>query len=331
MPETLDAPDLGFRTVGTDRARRLTKAEITRYNTFGFVQPFDIFDATEMAATRAYFDRLMSDLGERGAYGINCYQARLSGIWDIATDPRILDLVEDIAGPDFVCWASAVLSKAPRDPRQVPWHQDASFWKLSPARTVTVWLAIDDVDAGNAAMRFIPGTHDKGVIETSAMGADSVFHKGIADVERFGTPFTTYAGRRSGLAPCRHAGSRIGGEPLRRRRCGLTLRYCPTSVRNRDADWARGVEAIAVPRQRPRPGTGRITLAPATTTSGLRAARMSSATTEGPGHADHVVRPRVLQAYGQRGLLGHHRSLHARRRRLSADPGERGSRHHFIG
>jgi ectoine hydroxylase-related dioxygenase (phytanoyl-CoA dioxygenase family) len=55
----------------------------------------------------------------------------------------------------------------------VPWHQDASFWKLSPARTVTVWLAIDDADEENAAMRFIPGTHDKGEIETSRWAKDA--------------------------------------------------------------------------------------------------------------------------------------------------------------
>jgi non-heme Fe2+,alpha-ketoglutarate-dependent halogenase len=71
----------------------------------------------------------------------------------------------------------------------VPWHQDASFWKLSPARTVTVWLAIDDADAENAAMRFIPGTHDKGEIETVEMGEGSVFHKGIANAEQYGEPF----------------------------------------------------------------------------------------------------------------------------------------------
>jgi hypothetical protein len=71
----------------------------------------------------------------------------------------------------------------------VPWHQDASFWKLSPARTVTVWLAIDDADEENAAMRFIPGTHDKGEIETVEMGEGSVFHKGIANAEQYGEPF----------------------------------------------------------------------------------------------------------------------------------------------
>jgi non-heme Fe2+,alpha-ketoglutarate-dependent halogenase len=70
------------------------------------------------------------------------------------------------SGPDIICWASAILSKKPARSREVPWHQDASFWKLSPARTVTVWLAIDDADEANAAMRFIPGTHDKGEIET---------------------------------------------------------------------------------------------------------------------------------------------------------------------
>jgi hypothetical protein len=155
----------------------------------------------------------MADLGEAGHYGINCYQARMAGIWDIATDPRILDHVQDIIGPDIICWASAILSKKPEGSREVPWHQDASFWKLSPARTVTVWLAIDDADEANAAMRFIPGTHDKGEIETVEMGEGSVFHKGIANAEQYGEPFVNAlkAGQMSLHADMLMHGSR---EPL---------------------------------------------------------------------------------------------------------------------
>ena len=41
------------------------------------------------------------------------------------------------------------------------WHQDASYWPLSPSKTVTVWLAVDDADAGNGAMRVIPCCHVK--------------------------------------------------------------------------------------------------------------------------------------------------------------------------
>ncbi len=236
--------DLSFQPSDPNAARILSAEQVSHYNEHGYVQPFDVFGSDEIARIRDYFDGLMSDLGPDGAYGINCYQARMAGIWDIATDPRILDHVQDIIGPNIVCWATAILSKKPHDPKQVPWHQDASFWKLSPARTVTVWLAIDDADEANSAMRFIPGTHDKGEITTSAMGADSVFHKGIADAESYGDPFTNSlkAGQMSLHADMLVHGSLANTSD--RRRCGLTLRYCPTDVRITDPEWAQGVEAI---------------------------------------------------------------------------------------
>ncbi|MDJ0825401.1 MAG: phytanoyl-CoA dioxygenase family protein [Rhodobacter sp.] len=239
-----ETQDLGFAPVVNPHPNRLSPAQIAQYNAQGFVQPFDVFDPDEMTHIRAYVDRLMAEMGAAGAYGINCYQARLQGLWDIATDPRILDHVQDIVGPDILCWASAILSKAPHDPKAVPWHQDASFWSLSPARTVTVWLAIDDADEGNAAMRFIPGTHDKGALAIRKSGPDAVFHIETAGAEAMGAPFTNTlkAGQIS-----LHADMLVhGSAPNRsdRRRCGLTLRYCPPQVRITDPDWAQGVEAI---------------------------------------------------------------------------------------
>lgn len=241
---TSSALDLSFAPVPDRQRVRLSDEDVAHYNNHGFVQPFGIFSKDEITQIRRYFDGVMADMGEAGAYGINCYQARMAGIWDIATDPRILDAVEDIIGPDIMCWASAILSKKPHDPKRVPWHQDASFWKLSPARTVTVWLAIDDADAENAAMRFIPGTHNRGEIATGATDENAVFHKGIAAAERFGAPFTNTlkAGEIS-----LHADMLVhGSEPnmSARRRCGLTLRYCPPQVRILDPGWATGVEAI---------------------------------------------------------------------------------------
>ncbi len=237
-------PDLRFKPVTNPRPARLTSEDIAQYNAAGYVQPFDIFPASEMAGVRAYIDRLMTDLGTEGAYGINCYQARLAGLYDIATDARIVDLVADLIGPDVICWASAVLSKAAGDPKRVPWHQDASFWSLTPARTVTVWLAIDDADAENAAMRFIPGTHDKGALPTSERGAGSVFHMGTANAAALGRPFTNSlkAGQISLHADMLVHGSLPNSSD--RRRCGLTLRYCPPEVRITDTAWATGVEAV---------------------------------------------------------------------------------------
>ncbi|MCY4179466.1 MAG: phytanoyl-CoA dioxygenase family protein, partial [Litoreibacter sp.] len=104
----------------------------------------------------------------------------------------------------------------------------------------------DDADEANSAMRFIPGTHKLGPLETSTRddGA-SVFHKGTADADALGAPFTNSlkAGQIS-----LHADMLVHGSQPNisdRRRCGLTLRYCPPEVRIIDADWERGVEAIA--------------------------------------------------------------------------------------
>ena len=134
----LDEPlDLSFQPTVNPAPKRMTPDQIAHFNRNGYVQPFNVFDTAEIADVRAYVDSLMADMGEAGGYGINCYQARLSGLWDIANDPRILDLVEDLIGADVICWATAILSKMPNDPKRVPWHQDASFWSLSPARTVT--------------------------------------------------------------------------------------------------------------------------------------------------------------------------------------------------
>ena len=257
--------DLSFKPAATISPKVLTDQDIERYNREGFCQPFDIFSGPEIAGIRSYIDGLMADLGDAGNYGINCYQARLSGLYDIATDPRILDCVEDLIGPDILCWASAILSKRPHDPKRVPWHQDASFWMLSPARTVTVWLAIDDADEGNSAMRFIPGTHRLGPLETSARDEGSVFHKGTANADALGAPFTNClkAGQISLHADMLVHGSLANASD--RRRCGLTLRYCPPEVEIISADWERGVEALSCRgssghwRTHPRPTNNDIT------------------------------------------------------------------------
>lgn len=241
----LDEPlDLSFAPVSNPAPARLSVSQIDHYNREGFVQPFTAYEGEEVQRIRSYADRLISDMGEAGGYGINCYQARLSGLWDIATNPVILDHVEDLIGPNIICWASAILSKRAHDTRKVPWHQDAAFWKLSPSRTVTVWLAIDDADAANSAMRFIPRTHHMGALDVQTTGSDSVFHQETAGADDLGAPFVNAlkAGQFSMHADMLVHGSQPNGSD--RRRCGLTLRYCPPEVRVTDPEWAQGVEAI---------------------------------------------------------------------------------------
>ena len=192
--------DLSFKPVENPSPRKLTVEQIKHYNSQGYIRPINLFDDGEIARHREYFNNLLRKLNDlkdgRDAYALNCYQALCEGIWDLCTEPRILDYVEDIVGPNIIAWASHYFCKLPHDGKSVPWHQDASYWHLTPARTVTVWLAIDDANEGNAAMRFIPRTHRVGHLKWREAEGDTVLNQEIPDIDRFGSP--VYDGLKAG-------------------------------------------------------------------------------------------------------------------------------------
>jgi ectoine hydroxylase-related dioxygenase (phytanoyl-CoA dioxygenase family) len=120
----------------------------------------------------------------------------------------------------------------PGDDMGVSWHQDCSYWALTPSKTVTVWLAIDDADRENGCMRVIPGSHLHGHLSfrESDSNEHNVLSQTIPGAEQFGTPvdIELKAGEIS-----LHSDLLVHGSlPNRskRRRCGLTLRYCPPDV-----------------------------------------------------------------------------------------------------
>lgn len=242
MPQP--AIDLSFKPVENSRPRHLTREQIDRYNEQGFIKPFDVFTALEADRNRAYFDYLLASLRAlndgRDSYAINGWHSRCRGIYEMATDPRILDLVEDIVGPNIVVWATHFFCKIPHDPKAVPWHQDASYWPLTPARTVTAWIAIDEVDVENSAMYVISRSHNRGHLKWKKPegAAVSVLNQEIENPEQYGepVPIELKAGQISLHADMIVHGSQPNRSP--RRRCGLTVRYCPPEVEPIDRSWA---------------------------------------------------------------------------------------------
>ena len=190
-----DGRDLSFAAVTNLHPKTLTRAQLAHYNQEGYITPLELFSPAEADHWRAYFDHLLAELvrlkdGRDGNYAINGYHVCCEGLWELATHPRLLDYVEDIVGPDFVAWGSHFFCKQPHDPKHVPWHQDASYWPFTPARTVTVWLAIDDTDDQNSAMRFLPRTHSVGHLAWKKTEKDAVLWQEVESPERFGAPVT---------------------------------------------------------------------------------------------------------------------------------------------
>lgn len=246
--------DLRFHPSTTENPKLLTREQIDEFNRNGFLTKIRIFDEQEANDIRAYFDQLLARYLSEGkdSYSIATAHMKHSKVYDLLTHPRIVAYVKDILGEDVVAWGSHFFCKMPHDGKKVSWHQDAAYWPLTPSMAVTVWLAIDDADVENAAMRYIPGSHHYGEVTANMHeeDKDEILYQSVANAEDFGEPFDNVlkAGEISMHSDLLLHGSKANDSD--RRRCGLTLRYCRSEV-TAYLDWhAKGVLVSgADPRQ----------------------------------------------------------------------------------
>jgi phytanoyl-CoA hydroxylase len=75
-----------------------------------------------------------------------------------ATNPRVLDVVESLIGPDIKLFGSQCFMKPPGGIEK-PYHQDSAYFTIEPAELVTCWTALDDATIENGCLAFIPGSH----------------------------------------------------------------------------------------------------------------------------------------------------------------------------
>lgn len=238
-----DTRDLAFVPADPALARTLRPEQVEHYNQRGYLSPLDAFDAEEIGSIRSYVDGLLESVltadDRRNSYSINGYHAVCAGLYDLIKTPILLDYVEDILGPDFGCWGDHLFCKLPRDPMAVPLHQDSIYWPLSPTKTVSVWLALDDVDAENSAVEFVPGSHRLGALPHQELALDGtrVLKRQVVDPDRYGERVCNElkAGQVSLHSDMLLHGSSVNRSD--RRRAGITLRYAAAEVTTQEG-WA---------------------------------------------------------------------------------------------
>ena len=227
--------DLRFREVETENPRELTVEQIEAYNLEGYIKPVPIFGEREIGAYRDHLETMMEAALNAGQSSYSIISAHLKSpvVYEILRHERIVDHVKDILGDDVVGWGAHCLCKLPADGKQISWHQDASYWPLTPSRTVTAWLAVDDSDMENACMRFVAGSHRRGHIDyrASEVSEQNVLNQTVEDAEQYGE--VVYDELEAGEISL-HSDLLLHGSDVNRsnrRRFGLTLRYCAAEVR----------------------------------------------------------------------------------------------------
>ncbi len=170
---------------------------------------------------------------------------------ELVADDRLLDVAAAFIGPDIALFASHYISKPPFDGQPVLWHQDAAYWPLDPMEVVTLWLAVDEATTENGCLRVIPGTHRMALHPRRAStDVVNVLSSEIdADVDESAAVDLVLS---PGDVEVHHPGivHGSGANPSPQRRCGLTIRYIPTSTRILEPAWP----CAFLLRGRPLPG-----------------------------------------------------------------------------
>ena len=239
--------------------KSLTEAAVRQYRDHGYYAPIPVLTRAEAGALRHRLEAFEATGG--GMQGAVRHKPHLLFTWlnDLIRHPRILDAVEDIIGPDILCWGTSFFIKERRNPGYVSWHQDSTYWGLEPPDIITAWVAFTDSNAANGAMRVIPASHKLDQApHRDTFAAENLLSRGqqiTVDVdEREAAMLELAAGEMS----LHHVRLIHGSDPNPSddRRIGFAIRYIPTYVRHvagsqDSATLVRGVDTYHHFEERP--------------------------------------------------------------------------------
>lgn len=243
--------------------KALTDEQLAFYREQGYLAPLDGIDPADAAAMCDDLDAFERDEGMPASGLVVKGHLGFRRSYEFSCTPRILDVVEDIIGPDIMVLSSRFWMKPGRDGSFVSWHQDSAYFGLDPHELVTVWLALTDSTPENGCMQVIPGTHrGKAFSHVETFADNNLLARGqtIAEIDDSGAVDLSL---KPGQFSCHHERIVHGSPPnsTDRTRIGLAFFYFPAHVRStigrRPASLVRGADRYGYWDADPVPQTDR--------------------------------------------------------------------------
>ncbi len=212
----------------------LTPEQIENYRRDGFLSPVRILSADAAAEARGELESVEAASGGqlRGLVRTKFY-LRYPFAYRLATSLAILDVVEDLIGPDIMLYQNTIWAKEAGEDSYVSWHQDNTYFGHVPCEVLSVWLALSPSRPESGAMRFLRGSHRLGqlpvryeVKDGNMLSSGQVVDADLSGLESVQTSL------EPGEASIHHAFLVHGSPPNKGagRRVGMTFVYHPPSL-----------------------------------------------------------------------------------------------------
>lgn len=216
----------------------LTHTQIAQYRYDGYLFPFPALSQAELAECNdglARYERwLGTPVNQADRRWRSATYVMLPWVDALVTHPRVLDVVEDLIGPDILVYTATWFIKEAQSPEFTAWHQDATYFGLTPHEHVTAWVALSEAGAEAGCMEVASSHGRPQQMHHAALNLPhSINGGGQAIVDHIDASDTAVMALDAGSFSLHHTLCRHRSPPNRanHRRVGIGISYIPAHCR----------------------------------------------------------------------------------------------------
>ena len=212
----------------------LPHIQLNQYERDGFLSPIRVFSEQEARELRVQLETYEATHGSvmKSPYR-NKPHLVFKWVAEVIRNPKILDLVESVLGPNLLVWGTNFFIKEPDDGTFISWHQDSTYWGLSRPDVLTVWIALSPSRRSNGAMKMMRGSHQlEQLPHTDTFEEGNLLTRGQKVDHEVAEEDVAWIELQPGEVSLHHVRIIHGSEPNKGpdRRVGLAIRFVPTDV-----------------------------------------------------------------------------------------------------
>ena len=238
---------------------RLSQSSIDQYWQDGFLFPIPVLATEQARYYRSQIEAVERDWLNNGLdlplatfCRVNA-QCVMPFVYELATQPSVLDVIEGILGPDILIYSAEFFIKNARTDHFVSMHQDLTYWGMgTTSEMVTAWIALSPATRASGCMDFVKGSHKSEILpHTDTFSEKNLLSRGqeiavdVAETDK--TAIELMPGQMS-----LHHGLTIHGSGPNvsdDRRIAVVVRYLTPKVAQNMADQdfamlARGIDRV---------------------------------------------------------------------------------------
>jgi len=224
------------------RSPDMTSTIATAYAKNGYFFPYEVISEAEAAELLADLEAAEAEVaGDRARLSmLRSYPSQLLPSYArLIRNPRLIDAVSQIIGPDLLVWSCGFFIKEPGSRSFVSWHQDLNYWGLDGEQEVTAWVALTPATVENGCMRFVPGSHEKKVVpHNDSFAQDNLLTRGQEIAVEVDEASAVNVLLRAGEVSFHHGHMfhASGPNATNARRLGVAIRYVAPSMKQTSGD-----------------------------------------------------------------------------------------------